>query len=335
MESPDPKTPNNPENTHATGVYPESHDVPKSTSEFLIFRTMKGDITDAIKNQDETLVSIALSEEKGLAAQRAESEKIAAMAAQAIETPAPKRIERSVVVGVVILILAVLGLAYQFLLPKLLTINTPSPSLSGFENTITEPISVAPRIPLAYSLIPAHFEKRFIINQETPEKIFSDIADERTATGSNGKIKNLYFTEEFESMAISANRLLILAGVKTPEILARSLEAPFMAGLLNEESSTTATPFLILKVSDYDTSFAGMLQWEQNIPLLIDTIFGTNITDGLSNDTRMLDVVLLGRDARMLEIAPNIGIAYAFANKQTIVIAGSQTALEHIIPLVK
>ncbi len=327
------------------GVYGGNPDSSKTTPESLVIRTMKGDIAYAIKNQNETLVSIALAEEKKRAAQRAEIQTIDAGAAQTTETPAPKRIGRVLVVGIIILILAGLGLAYKFLLPKLDTISLPSISLPSFVNTSTEPVSVAPvvpRIALAASLIPAHFERRFIINKETPEKIFSDIAEERTTSGSPGKIKNLYFAEDITStddiqktVAISANSMFTLAGVSVPEILTRSLEAQFMAGLLNEESSVLATPFLVLRVSDYDTGFAGMLELERSLPLLVATIFGNDITVGISSNPRTRDIVLLGRDARILEIAPNVVIAYVFANKQTIVIAGSQTALEYIIPLVK
>ncbi len=332
------------------GVHQVTQDSLKSDMvvESSTIRTMKGDVAYAIKNQNETLVSIALAEEKKQAAQRVESATTAAGTAPAIDTPAPKRIGRPLVVVVITLILAGLGLAYQFLLPKILTINIPNVSLPSFGNTTTGHVSVAPtapvtpRVVLAPSLIPAHFEKRFIINKETTEKIFSDIAGERVVYGSTGKIKNLYFAEDLTSMdgvqktvAISTNSLLILVGVSVPELLTRSLEAPFMVGLLNEESSTTATPFLILKISDYETSFAGMLEWEQNLPRLIDTIFGTNIAAGISNNTKTRDVILLGRDARVLEITPNVGIAYTFANKQTIIIAGSQTALVHILPLVK
>ncbi len=326
---------------HVPGAYQGIPDTPKDISESLVVRTMKGDLANAIKTQNETLVSIALAEEKKQAVRRSESAAMPERMAQAIEAPAPKRIGRLVVVGAVLLMISVLGLTYKFLLPKLKLLNLPSSSPATFENTNTGNTPVAP-MAFAPSLIPAHSEKRFNISKETSEKIFSDIAVARTVSSSAGKIKNLYITEDIttadgatKNIPIPSNRLLILAGISAPEILTRSLEAPFMAGILSEESSTTATPFLILKVSGYETSFAGMLMWERSLPLLIDTVFGNNIRASILDDTKTRDVVLLGRDARVLEIAPNVGIAYAFADQQTIIIAGSQTALEHLLSLVK
>ena len=96
-----------------------------------------------------------------------------------------------------------------------------------------------------------------------------------------------------------------------------------------------STPFLVLKVSSYETGLAGMLAWERSMPRLFDAIFGTSVATSVSNRTKTRDAVILGRDARVLEIAPNIGISYVFANPQTIIIAESRTALEFLVPLVK
>lgn len=328
-----------------SGVFQGNPGIAKTSIATSPIRTMKSDIADAIKNQNETLVSIALAEEKKQAKQRAEN--VAQKSSeQTSETPAPKRVGRFFVIIIIILILAGLGFSYQFLLPKLSSINLPSismPNLPSFGNTppeITPVINTIPKVELAPSLIPAQSEKRFIINKESPEKILSNIANERMVTNASGTITNLYFAEESsvepkKTTAISANRLIILTGAPVPETLTRSLESSFMAGFLSEAGNSASTPFLVFKVSSYETGLAGMLEWERSMPRLFDAIFGTSVTTSVSNRIKTRDMVILGHDARVLEIAPNVGISYVFANPQTIIIAESKTALESLIPLVK
>lgn len=339
---------NVPHNPLKSGVFQGTPKNPAadSTTPPRLIRTMKSDMSEAIKNQNETLVSIALAEEKKQAMVRAQA--IAVQTEDEKATSAPNPRGRAIVVVLILLVLLALGLAYQFVLPKLRTIPLPKISLPSFFNMdISKPASTStsavsrPNV-LVPSLIPAQFEKRFIINSAASDKIFSNIILERTLRGAPGKIKNLYFAEETKSTngllqttVISANRLFIFAGISAPQTLTQSLEAPFMTGLLSEEKTPAPTPFLVLTVSNHDAGLAGMLEWERTLPRVLDTIFGTSFVTDFSNKTKVRDVVLLGRDTRVFDISPTTNIAYAFANPQTIIIAGSLSALQTLIPLVK
>lgn len=297
-----------------------------------IIRTMKSDADEAIKRQNETAVSIAIAEEKKRA------EVVASKQAQnKAVSSAPKPVGRALVVVVILLICTALGLAYVFVSPKLGAIKLPKISIPSFGKPAgtTSSVSITPATAsLAYSLIPAQSEKRFDINKQTPAQIFSAIPLEQEYPES---IKNLYFTETAgaTSTEISANRFLTFAKLQAPEILTRSLEKQFMAGIFEESMQTNpngrATPFLILKVSSYETGLAGMLEWEASLPRGFDTIFGTKVANPAN--TKFRDVVILGKDARILEGAGGNTIAYTFANKNTIVLAGSRTALEKLLPL--
>lgn len=307
-----------------------------------IIRTMKSDAALAVKNQNETLVSMSLAEEKKKAARR---EEIAAKEAAATpETKsAPKPIGRVVLVlGLVVVVVGV-GFGIYFALPTLRNINLPSVSLPTFGTPDTErPAGVTPtsKTPLAPSLISARSEKRFSVNKETPEHLFAMVAVERTAGVTPGSVRNLYFTEDSTSLegttstaSISANRLLILTETVAPAILARSLENSFMAGLYGEEGAQ-ATPFFVFKFSGYDTGLAGMLAWEKELPRFFDTIFGTKFLATPSTPVKFRDAVVSGYDTRALEGLPAGSIVYTFVNPTTVVIAGSRSTLEALIPLV-
>lgn len=302
-----------------------------------LIRTMKSDVADAIKNQNETTVSIAIAEEKKKAVARAEG-----MTASHTEpenfTPAPKPLGRIVVVLIVILIIILLGLAYVFVLPKFSAIKLPSISIPSFPSFSKEtPAFVATTTEsiksLAPSLIQAQSEKRFNITRQNQEQIGTEIVAEIKQGLSSGSVKNLYFTErETTDTAVSVDRLFMFADISLPQILSRSLEKEYMAGLVGEEN-LGATPFLILKVSSYETGLAGMLEWETTLMHVPDTTFGTNKSNDTTTKTKFRDIVVLGKDAREIDTSVSTTIAYAFANTNTIVIAGSRTALEILLPL--
>lgn len=323
---------------HEPGAYQGTPHAPLEKSEESrtprLIRTMKSDAADAIKKQNETFVSIALAEERKQA--QARSEAVVAQQAQTeIPSHATKPRGRVVIVIVFLLFLVALGLAYKFILPKLDTLQISGIS---FPPEKEAPATEQMTISLAPALIPPQYEKRFILNKETPEHLFAMIAVERTGGVVEGSIKNLYFAEEVSAQdgtlntnAISVNRLFAFANISAPEILTRSLETPFMAGLLGEGGSSAA-PFIILKVSGYDTSLAGMLEWEASLPNLIDTVFGTKT--GVMGEGKFRDIVVAGKDSRILESASDTKIIYAFTDPNTIVITVSRSTLEKLITMI-
>lgn len=299
-----------------------------------IIRTMKSDADEAIKRQNETAVSIAIAEKKKREKELAESAR-SKQAPGETAPSAPKPINRFIVVIVVALVGASIGLAYVFVLPKFAAIKLPAVSIPSFGKPESTPVATAPATKqstaLVNSLVPAQSEKRFGVANRADA--LAGIATEMKQGTSSGSIKNLYFTEggESASAVISANRLLSFVNVSAPDILTRSLEKQFMAGFWGEKNGG-AVPFVILKVSSKETGLAGMLDWETDLPRFFDTLFGTTISSG-STKTKFRDIVVNGKDARIFETSPNSAIAYAFANQNTIVIAGSKNALDALMSL--
>lgn len=297
-----------------------------------LIRTMKSDAAEAIKKQNETSVSIAMAEDRKRAQEAAKE----IPAQGTVVAVAPKRIGRIFIIGGIVLVGTAAVLAYIFVLPQLKNITIPSAPVSFFAKpTEPTPLLVAPKVrQITSSLVPAQSEKHFNITKEASAQVLAGIATERGLGNLASSIKLLSFTEESASgpAEISAARFISFTNIQAPEIITRSLEKPFMVGFFGETNGG-ATPFLVLKVSRDDTGLAGMLEWESGLPRLFDTLFGTHLVDSLPSNLKFQDIVVSGKDARILEIGPGSTVAYAFANSNTLVIAESKTALEALLLL--
>lgn len=300
-----------------------------------LIHTMKSDMAEAITRQNETSVSIAIAEEKKRDAERVRVAE--AHSSQAVEpTPAPKRIGRLVVVIIVLIIIAILGLAYVFVLPKIETLRfqLPQISLPSFGKPAPAPTATKQPPTLVPSIIPAQSEKKFDIGTEVLGKISAEAMAEYGSGSSEGAVKNLYFVETIgaTSTKVSAAHFLSFANARAPDILARSLENEFMAGFLGDAAGEAA-PFLILKVSDYNTGLAGMLEWEPNLARAIDSLLGTTL--GTDTSVKFHSIIVGGKDARILTAPFGGTIVYAFADQNTIIITSGQSSLEVLITLAR
>ena len=345
----EPTNPTNP--TLKPGVYqgtPAANPETKEAPVVRVIHTMKNDMADAITKQNETAASIALAETKkqerqkaeALAAKQAELDRLATI--QKI----PKQRSRTFIIFALVLVLIALSFAtFKFLAPSPAIVSIPivgninlgktSPDKSTFIVPQTPTITFSP------SLIQPQSEKRFIIGKVTPDAISGALTIERVAGVAASTVKNLYFGEEstapdgtINQLSVPANRLLSFLGTQTPDSVLRSIEPRFMFGLLGEEGSI-ATPFIVLKISDYEASRAGMLLWEPNLTNDFDKIFGTKIISIASSPIKFRDIIVAAHDARILNAVSDKTLVYSFIDNRTIVIAGSRTALENIIILLE
>lgn len=310
-------------------------------------RTMKSDMARTIEEKNESLVSIALAEQRKnalqLEAQRTQ-EKEKEKATTQDNAPVAPRPHRRLFLVVVLVVLAgavgVLGVILVRVLPSL-RIQLSDISIPNFGGPVSSPETDNPSsapspIILVPSLISAQSEKKIDISGKSPELIFAEIIDEHTLGVEKGMIKNIYFTEEVKgeegyliSKTISSERLLGLLDFRVPEMLTRALDEDFMAGFLGEENGTT--PFLVLKVFAHDSGLAGILLWEKKLPYFFDTVFGRTVSATSSSPIVFRDVVIEGRDVRVGEIGSAKGISYTFADANTLIIAGSKSTIEELL----
>lgn len=257
-----------------------------------------------------------------------------------LDTPsAPRRIGRALFVVVLVLILLGGAFLLNFLWPRIIAFEFPDIRMPSFssqmpDNKIAEEKHLV--APVAESIIPTTLQKQIIITNNNFAVAFSDISSERKKELLENSLKGLSLVEEIslgqtekKLESISANRFIMHSDVLVPEILVRSLETPFMIGFMG--TANAPAPFLILKVSQQDTGLIGMYEWEQNIPKFFDTLFGTSLAVRLQADVKFRDIVILGHDSRILEIYPDVGIAYVFANPRTIVVTTNKEVLQKLL----
>ncbi|HEU5114416.1 MAG TPA: hypothetical protein VFT82_01465, partial [Candidatus Paceibacterota bacterium] len=116
-----------------------------------------------------------------------------------------------------------------------------------------------------------------------------------------------------------------------PDRLARSLGGDYMIGMY---SYNHQIPFIILKNTYFQNAFSGMLDWEKDmggdlLPFIRFTYPGETETSLAPN---FEDAVVSNIDVRTLKDANgNIVLAYAFADKDTIVITTDEGGLKYLL----
>jgi len=79
-----------------------------------------------------------------------------------------------------------------------------------------------------------------------------------------GKIKSIVFTYQAGSstLPILASDFMKIVGASAPDILLRNIKDQYVFGYYSYNSNE---PFIILRAANYDSVFAGMLEWEKSI----------------------------------------------------------------------
>lgn len=338
----EPNAPMNP--LRKPGVYQGSPSPKKDEAPVInVLRTMRADATDAIAKQNETVASIALAEAK-----KQEQARLNAIAMQQLQNEqaakAPKRHNRFFIVLMLLLALVVGRIVFKLLQPKLVSLFSAATSVSipKFGSTTTGTPATAgtpePVAQLAPALLAQQSEKRFALSNETPEHVSAMIAVERTGGLASGSIKNLYFSDEvatdsiLAAAAVPAPRFFTFMGARAPDTVVRSLQDSFMLGLFGNDDSTAA-PFIILKIYDYNTGRAGMLAWESSLAGDFDAIFATKISSNVPGSEKFRDIVVSGHDARILGSVLGTTILYTFFDPSTVIITNSQSALGNLLTL--
>lgn len=181
-------------------------------------------------------------------------------------------------------------------------------------------------------LVISDFRKELYIAAPSRARIVREVQDEiENTTIPVGSVKHIYFVQDGTNdpkELITASGFMRDMDTQMPETLLRTIEPIFMYGVY---SSTEVSPFLIFKVSSYNTAYSGMLEWEDNIVRNLDDLF----TQDLSDTSRLVfqDVVLYNTDVRvLLDERGEVLFGYGFLqDKVTLVIFDNRLTLREII----
>lgn len=195
------------------------------------------------------------------------------------------------------------------------------------------------------SIIFAEKETGIDITDKNPKELLSLLKKEGSkASLPLGQILNIYMIRTDKKtgarVAVSGREFLEAINAGVNDAFLRSLEQPITIGL---HAFNGFQPFIILKSRSYQSSFAGMLDWETSmyrelLPFLGHTIDeGTGVPINPQTGEQIIvndffsDRIIGNIDTRVLtDQTENVRLLYAFPNLETLVITTNEHTFTEI-----
>lgn len=280
-------------------------------------RTYQGDVAEALRNQEESLVSIR-------AAEKARQELIQ-KASPAMGTTASPAAHRNWVTPILfitsIILLGAAGVgawfSYQTYLEKTAVPTTTIPDnrflpVAGSTDIDASSLSREGLIALAQT------------DRETPPP--------------DGNVRHLVLRKGNldTSPLTTTTEFLLLLGTRAPASLVRAFDPLFMFGTLGlpaQAGEAPASTVLLVKLDSYENSFAGMLEWERTLKEDLVPVFVSR--DELAQvpaDAAFTDMTIRNKDVRVLHDANGkSALVYTFYNQSLLLVASREDALRTLI----
>lgn len=159
------------------------------------------------------------------------------------------------------------------------------------------------------------------------------LIEKKLATGNAG-IGNVFGVIPVSTSTSTSQAPIarIFSNTHIPSRLARSLGESYMFGVYTFD---TESPFLILTNTFYQNAFSGMLEWENNLKNDFSSFIMQSYPTAslVALDTALfVDSVISNIDVRELkDSSGKVMLAYAFADKDTIVLTTSESALKYLL----
>jgi hypothetical protein len=327
---------NYPTPPNAGGSLPQAsspaQDIPSVQIKHL--RTFQGDVAEIIKNQNTSVLSIALAEKK----KKQEVEKTSPP--KVVDERTKKNIS-TVLASILLIILGIGAVAGFYFIQKNAPKNTPAP-----ESRVE-------------AILPYSSKVAIDVSSLSKDRLIKAVAEAgRGAVLSQGEILFISLLENNKEDAekISTKKLFSILEASVPGGALRSFEDGFMLGFLGNSK----IPFLLIRLSSFDNAFDGMLRWESTLNADIGSMLANlqiipsastvPVTDssveassstlpkvtfipvsrGIPNK-EFKDETIKNKDARILEDSlGNTLLLYSFLDRDTLLITISEGVLEEL-----
>lgn len=281
------------------------------TNNLLKIKTLKtyaSDMADAVRENEASVIQIALAEQK----RKAQEEMYKSQ-----EGTTGSKIK--LFIGGLILIILAVGIAYFVIKQKDLQ-QSQVPQIKKVEAYISYDNDVS--IDLT--------------GTDTRENFIYKIDPELTKVENSGSIKSIFLQKksgtDFKNLKFTD--FVSIANISAPGSFIRAVSEDYMLGTYQKGDGTgKAHSFLILKATDYNRAFAGMLEWEKTMLYDLFPLFHIDI----SGDNKYLldkpfgDIIIDNKDARILyDKNGNDLMYYIFLNKDMLIITDSKEAIKEI-----
>lgn len=271
--------------------------------------TYMSDMAKAVREDEMSVIKVAMAEQKS----RERGDQY-----RKIEgTPLKKTL---FVIGGIVLILAAITSSY-FLIKKTEEKNKLPEITRSIKSLISQDIQVTIDMTNATNKSDvSNFIDPEILKKETP-----------------GSIKNILLTKTIIEIPIllPLKDLLSLLKVTAPGSLIRSFSDEYMVGTYTPPGDYQKSHlFLIIKISDYNLAYAGMLKWEETILDDLFTFFQVDVS-GSNNELfekSFKDIVIKNKDARILYNREGVdALFYLFPDKKHLIITDDQETIKEIV----
>lgn len=287
-----------------------------------IIRTFRGDMESAIAADHLSSINIAIAENEKMHSkinmeQKAEFEE----PAQAIPSDYSKN-KIIIFISIILILLGAVGIGITFW-------------ISGQNSSPTVWVQELP------SLITTEYKNELNIDTITKGKFVVTLSDKINDTPLPvNNFSNTYITMGTSTgkRLITAGEFISLAGLKVPDIMKRTLLSDFMIGTYAQNKNL---PFIILKTSSFENTYAGMLTWEKTMERDVQALFrlpGYESSPGILDELAptpvksFVDKVIVNKDARLLKgDAGQTILLYGIIDKETIIITVNEEAFKEII----
>lgn len=299
----EPTTPSAP-TTPVSATPPVSAPVPQTFNDPSIkqLRTFKSDAEEAVKYGNVSKASIAVAEQK----KREESGEIKYMEA--------KHSSPGVYIGIVaVIVIALAGGWYYWF----------NSSKTSQEKIVVPTVSIVAFVPYSKTAI-------FQINQSSDPIVL--IAEKAATVGPVlGTVAALAPISN-ASATVMSPITDVFAQTHISSRLLRSLSNNYMLGVYAYD---VQSPFFILKNTFFQNAYAGMLDWEKDLGSDLTALIQVSdptITSANANTGTFEDAVISNVNVRILkDSSGKILLAYAFADKDTIILTTNTTALKFLL----
>lgn len=280
-------------------------------------RTFQADIADAIKNDNVSMIKVALAEKKRQDTRGDFND--------ALDVKKKDSMFYIVSISVVLFIFAILGLFF------FLSSNTDTGNVAQ-NGTANEP------------LIYTEYATVIDINNRDANDVERLIARIKEDKFDLGTMKEIVLTTGTSTATsrLNSETFLRFINQRANDSLIRALNPEFMLGAYS--FSNPYDTFAIFKVNSYDNAFAGMLEWENTLDLDFGGILiskkliipakdtkGTT-TPTLAKKRVFVDRVVQNKDSRvLLDENGSVLMLYTFVDKNTLVLASSDKSLKEVL----
>jgi hypothetical protein len=157
----------------------------------------------------------------------------------------------------------------------------------------------------------------------------------KTACATNDKTVLALSLVTKDETPVNSEQLLEAVGGSVPESLIRSVRDPYAIGCVRDGNTE---PFIVLRMTNYDASFGGMLLWEPTLGHDLGALFGKTTAQSPSNSVggarthSFIDTPHQSFIVRTLvDTESTLNLTYAIAHDEYVVIAPSAVTLTRVL----